>query len=109
MSYLEHIVKKVRIYNPLTTYFYSKMFFYTWRHYSNLTFDKLSLFEYEKKIYFESSDSEEDKCQIPERFPQNPHPSLNLRPNKFNAFEIPIKNILSPLRTLPNIIITKMD
>ena len=90
-------------------YFYSKMIFYTWRHYSNLTFDKLYLQEKENKLYVESDDSDEEKKFIQEKMPKNPNTSLNKFPNILEIFEKPIQNIVSPLMGTPNIIVTKTN
>ena len=107
ISYLQHVVRKVKVYNPLPVYFYSKMIFYTWRHYSNLTFDKLTLEKNDKKIFFESDDSDEEKNYVQETLPQNPNTSYN-KSHILEIVEKPIQNLVSPLMGPPNIIVTKM-
>lgn len=101
------MIKNLREYNPLPNYFYSKMIFYTWRHYANLTFEKLNSIDHEKKLYFETSGSEEDERNIAYKCPQNPQPSLNF--GQQEIFEEPIANPIRSLQEIPNIIITKNE
>lgn len=104
-NYLKRLVKNLRIYNPLPKYFYGKIVFYTWRHYTNLTFDKLKFVE--QKGYFENfEDSEENEKECYYKL-RNPDNSFN-----FGEMELKLEPIENPIRSvqaIPHIIITKNE